>query len=376
MLQKVKLVCAIIWNWPHGGTRTVALNPLNWLLGLFSLDIGIDLGTANTLVNVRGKGIVINEPSWVAIEKKTKRPLAIGAEAKQMVGRTPNNVVVIRPLRDGVISDFEITERMLEYFIAKAHEQSISPVPRPRVVVGIPSGATEVEKRAVYDAAMAAGAREALLIEEPTAAALGARLPISEVRGSMIVDIGGGTTELAVFTMGGIVVSRSLRVAGDEMDQDIMNYIRNKYNLLIGERMAEQLKINIGSAYPLKEEKTMSVRGRNLVRGLPEAVEISSVEIREALSGSVNIIVETIRDALDEIPPELISDLMEDGICLAGGTSQLQNLTERLSNDLHMRVWNAEDPMTCVARGAGLVLEDLDNLGRFLVGLDRRQQKA
>jgi len=354
----------------------VALNPLNWLLGLFSLDIGIDLGTANTLVNVRGKGIVINEPSWVAIEKKTKRPLAIGAEAKQMVGRTPNNVVVIRPLRDGVISDFEITERMLEYFIAKAHEQSISPVPRPRVVVGIPSGATEVEKRAVYDAAMAAGAREALLIEEPTAAALGARLPISEVRGSMIVDIGGGTTELAVFTMGGIVVSRSLRVAGDEMDQDIMNYIRNKYNLLIGERMAEQLKINIGSAYPLKEEKTMSVRGRNLVRGLPEAVEISSVEIREALSGSVNIIVETIRDALDEIPPELISDLMEDGICLAGGTSQLQNLTERLSNDLHMRVWNAEDPMTCVARGAGLVLEDLDNLGRFLVGLDRRQQKA
>jgi len=354
----------------------VALNPLNWLLGLFSLDIGIDLGTANTLVNVRGKGIVINEPSWVAIEKKTKRPLAIGAEAKQMVGRTPANVVVIRPLRDGVISEFEITERMLEYFIAKAHEQSISPVPRPRVVVGIPSGATEVEKRAVYDAAMAAGARETLLIEEPTAAALGARLPIGEVRGSMIVDIGGGTTELAVFTMGGIIVSRSLRVAGDEMDQDIVNYIRNKYNLLIGERMAEQLKINIGSAYPLKEEKTMSVRGRNLVRGLPEAVEISSVEIREALSGSVNIIVETMRDALDEIPPELISDLMEDGICLAGGTSQLQNLTERLSTELRMRVWNAEDPMTCVARGAGLVLEDLDHMGQFLVGLDRRQQKA
>jgi rod shape-determining protein MreB len=354
----------------------VALNPLNWLLGLFSLDIGIDLGTANTLVNVRGKGIVINEPSWVAIEKKTKRPLAIGAEAKQMVGRTPANVVVIRPLRDGVISEFEITERMLEYFIAKAHEQSISPVPRPRVVVGIPSGATEVEKRAVYDAAMAAGAREALLIEEPTAAALGARLPIGEVRGSMIVDIGGGTTELAVFTMGGIIVSRSLRVAGDEMDQDIVNYIRNKYNLLIGERTAEQLKINIGSAYPLKEEKTMSVRGRNLVRGLPEAIEISSVEIREALSGSVNIIVETMRDALDEIPPELISDLMEDGICLAGGTSQLQNLTERLSSDLRMRVWNAEDPMTCVARGAGLVLEDLDHMGQFLVGLDRRQQKA
>ena len=375
-MQKVKLVYAIICNWPHGGIRTLAFNPLNWLLGLFSLDIGIDLGTANTLVNVRGKGIVINEPSWVAIEKKTKRPLAIGAEAKQMVGRTPTNVVVIRPLRDGVISEFEITERMLEYFIAKAHEQSISPVPRPRVVVGIPSGATEVEKRAVFDAAMAAGARQALLIEEPTAAAIGARLPIGEVRGSMIVDIGGGTTELAVFTMGGIIVSRSLRVAGDEMDQDIVNYIRNKYNLLIGERMAEQLKINIGSAYPLKEEKTMSVRGRNLVRGLPEAVEISSVEVREALAGSVNIIVETMRDALDEIPPELIADLMEEGICLAGGTSQLQNLTERLSNDLRMRVWNAEDPMTCVARGAGLVLDDLDNMGQFLVGLDRRQQKA
>ncbi|NIS82156.1 MAG: MreB/Mrl family cell shape determining protein [Anaerolineales bacterium] len=352
----------------------MALNPLNWLLGLFSLDIGIDLGTANTLVNVRGKGIVINEPSWVAIEKKTKQPLAIGAEAKQMVGRTPANVVAIRPLRDGVISEFDITEKMLEYFIAKAHEQSIVPVPRPRVVVGIPSGATEVEKRAVYDATMAAGARESFLIEEPTAAALGARLPIGEVRGSMVVDIGGGTTELALFTMGGIVVSRSLRVAGDEMDLDIVNYIRNKYNLLIGERMAEQIKIKIGSAFPLKEEKTMGVRGRNLVRGLPEALEISSVEVREALAGSVNVIVETMRDALDEVPPELIADLMEEGICLAGGTSQLQGLTERLTNDLRMRVWLAEDPMTCVARGAGMILEDLDNLGQFLVGLDRRPQ--
>ncbi len=247
----------------------MAFNPLNWLLGLFSLDIGIDLGTANTLVLVRGKGIVINEPSWVAIEKKTKRPLAIGAEAKEMVGRTPANVVALRPLKDGVISEFDITEAMLEYFIGKAHEQSIVPVPRPRVVVGIPSGATEVEKRAVYDATMAAGAREAYLIEEPMAAALGAGLPVGEVRGSMIVDIGGGTTELAVFSMGGIVVSRSLRVAGDEMDQDIVNYVRNKYNLLIGERMAERVKIAIGSAYPLKEEKTITVRGRNLVSGLP-----------------------------------------------------------------------------------------------------------
>lgn len=350
----------------------MAFNPLNWLLGLFSLDIGIDLGTANTLVNVRGKGIVINEPSWVAIEKRTKRPLAIGAEAKQMVGRTPANVVAIRPLRDGVISEFDITEKMLEYFIAKAHEQSIVPVPRPRVVVGIPSGATEVEKRAVYDATMAAGAREAFLIEEPTAAALGAMLPIGEVRGSMIVDIGGGTTEMAVCSMGGIVVSRSLRVAGDEMDVDIITYIRNKHNLLIGERMAEQVKIHIGSANPLKEEKTMTVRGRNLVRGLPEAIEISSIEMREALANAVGIIIETMKDAIDETPPELIADLMEEGVCLAGGTSQLQGLAERLSNELRMRVWLAEDPMTCVARGAGMILEDLDNLQQFLVSLERR----
>jgi len=349
----------------------LAFNPLHWLLGLFSLDIGIDLGTANTLVLVKGKGIVLNEPSWVAIDKKTKRALAIGAEAKEMVGRTPANVAAIRPLRDGVISEFDITEAMLEYFIGKAHEQSVVPVPRPRVIVGIPSGATEVEKRAVYDAAMAAGARQAYLIEEPTAAAIGAMLPIGEVRGSMIVDIGGGTTELAVYSMGGIVVSRSLRVAGDEMDVDIVNYVRNKYNLLIGERMAERVKISIGSAFPLREEKTTVVRGRNLVSGLPEAVEVSSVEIREALTPSVRVIVETIKDALDEVPPELVADLMEMGICLCGGGSQLQNLAERLSNDLHMRVWIAEDPMTCVVRGAGTVLEDLDSNARYLVGLNR-----
>jgi len=349
----------------------LAINPLHWLLGLFSLDIGIDLGTANTLVHVKGKGIVLNEPSWVAIDKKTKRVLAIGAEAKEMVGRTPANVSAIRPLRDGVISEFEITEAMLEYFIGKAHEQSVVPVPRPRVVVGIPSGATEVEKRAVYDASMAAGARQAFLIEEPTAAALGALLPIGEVRGSMIVDIGGGTTEMAVYSMGGIVVSRSLRVAGDEMDQDVINYIRNKYNLLIGERMAERVKITIGSAFPLKEEKTTIVRGRNLVSGLPEAVEVSSVEIREGLAASVRVIVDTIKDALDEVPPELVADLMEMGICLCGGGSQLQNLADRLSNDLKMRVWIAEDPMTCVVRGTGIVLDDIDNSARFLVGLSR-----
>lgn len=349
----------------------MAFNPFNWLMGLFSLDIGIDLGTANTLVNVRGKGIVINEPSWVAIEKRTRRPLAIGLQAKEMVGRTPANVIAVRPLRDGVISEFEITQAMLGYFIGKAHQQSVVPMPRPRVVVGIPSGATEVEKRAVYDAAMSAGARETYLIEEPRAAALGAGLPVAEVQGSMIVDIGGGTTEVAIISMGGIVVSRSLRVAGDEMDQDIIQYIRNKYNLFIGERMAELVKMQVGSAYPLPEEKTMSVRGRNLVSGLPETLEISSVEIREAISGSVQVIVDTIKDAIDEAPPEIVADLIETGICLAGGGAQLQGLVDRLADELHVRVWVAEDPMTCVARGAGMILEDLDKYADFLVGLDR-----
>lgn len=349
----------------------MAFSPLNLILGLFSLDIGIDLGTANTLVNVRNKGIVINEPSWVAIDKKTREAIAIGAEAKELVGRTPSNIIATRPLRDGVISDFEITEAMLIYFIDKAHEQSIVPIPRPRVVIGIPAGVTEVEKRAVYDAARAAGAREAHLIEEPMAAAIGAGLPIGESRGTMVVDIGGGTTEVAVFSMGGIVVSRSLRVAGDEMDQDIIDYVRNKYNLAIGERMAERAKMTIGSAFPLKEEKTFTLRGRNLVSGLPEAVEVSSIELRDALSNSVNTIVATIREAIDETPPEIIADLMETGVCLAGGGALLAGLDERLQNELKIRVWVAEDPITCVARGAGYILEDLDHLRRFLVSLDR-----
>ncbi|MEK7442889.1 MAG: rod shape-determining protein [Chloroflexota bacterium] len=349
----------------------MASSPLDWLFGMFSLDIGIDLGTANTLVNVRNKGIVINEPSWVVIDKKTRRPLAIGAEAKELAGRTPANIIAVRPIRDGVISEFEITQSMLEYFINKAHEQSIVPIPRPRVVIGIPSGVTEVEKRAVYDAALAAGAREAYLIEEPTAAAIGAGLQIGESRGSMIVDIGGGTTEVAIFSMGGIVVSRSLRVAGDEMDQDITAYARNKYNLLIGERMAERAKIAVGSAYPLREEKTFTIRGRNLVTGLPEGVEVSSIELREALSPSVQTIVDILKDAIDEAPPEIVADLMETGICMAGGGSQLQGLVERLTDELKVRVWLAEDSMTCVARGAGRILEDLEHLKRFLVGLQR-----
>ncbi len=348
----------------------MAFNPLNWLLGFFSLDIGIDLGTANTLVYRRGKGIVLNEPSWVAVEKRSRRPLTVGAQAKEMVGRTPANVIAVRPLRDGVIAEFEITETMLQYFIGKTHEQSIAPVPRPRVVIGIPSGVTEVEKRAVYDASMSAGARETYLISEPTAAALGAGLPIGEIRGSMIVDIGGGTSEVAVMSMGGVVVSRSLRVAGDEMDEDIIQYIRNKYNLLIGERMAERVKIEIGSAYPLQQEKTLTVRGRNLVNGLPEGLEISSVEIREAIANSVETIVDTVKDAIDESPPEIVADLMDVGICLAGGGAQLLGLDSRLADELRVRVWVAEDPMTCVARGAGLILEDLDSQRRLLVDVD------
>src|SRR5664279_5856574 len=262
------------------------LSPLDWLLGLFSLDIGIDLGTANTLVSVRGKGIVINEPSFVAIERKTRRPIEVGARAKEMWNKNPKDILIVRPLRDGVISDFEVTEAMLNHLIHKAHEQSWVPIPRPRVVVGIPSGVTEVEKRAVYDATMSAGAREAHLIEEPVAAAIGAGLPIQETRGSMIVDIGGGTTEVAVFSLGGIVISRSIRVAGDEMDEDIIQYMRNKHNLLIGDRTAEKAKMDIGSAFPLPEERTMVLRGRDLKSGLPKAVEVSSIELREALSGS------------------------------------------------------------------------------------------
>ncbi len=347
-------------------------NPFNVLFGLFSLDIGIDLGTANTLVCVRNKGIVINEPSWVAIDKRTRRVLAIGSEAKEMVGRTPANIVAIRPLRDGVISEFDVTEKMLHYFITKAHDRLLLSVPRPRVVVGIPSGVTEVEKRAVYDAAISAGAREAYLIEEPVAGALGAGLPITEAVGSMVVDIGGGTTEVAVFSLGGIVVSRSIRVAGDEMDEDIINYARQKYNLLIGERMAERVKMTIGSAYPLPEEKTMTLRGRNLITGLPEALEVSSIEIREALSGSVSIIVDAVKSTLDETPPELVADLMEAGIYLVGGGALLQGLAERLSAETKMRVLVADDPMTCVAKGAGKVLENLDTLSKVLASTERR----
>lgn len=350
-------------------------SPLNAILGLFSRDISIDLGTANTMVLVRGQGIVINEPSVVAIEKKSKKVLAIGDEAKQMVGRTPANIVAIRPLRDGVISDFDVTERMLHYFIRKVHERALLPIPRPRVVVGLPSGVTEVEKRAVHDACGNAGARQTLLIEQPMAAAIGANLPINEPVGSMVVDIGGGTSEMAVIALGGIVVSRSLRVAGDEMDEEIMQYAREKYNLLVGQRMAERIKMAIGSAYPLPEEQTMTLRGRNLITGLPEAVDVSSVEIREALSSPVSMIIDGIKTTLEETPPELIADLMEQGIALAGGGALLKGLAERVSDETKMHVYVADDPMTCVVKGGGVVLEELDRLSHVLTTTQRRNTR-
>jgi len=352
------------------------LSPVNALLGLFSRDMGIDLGTANCAVLVRGQGIVIQEPSVVAIEKRTRRVLAVGAEAKEMIGRTPASIIAIRPLRDGVISDFDVTERMLHYFINKAHAQTRMPLPRPRVVVGIPSGVTEVEKRAVHNACRSAGAREAYLIEEPMAAAIGAGLSVADSVGSMIIDIGGGTTEVAVISLGDIVVNRSIRVAGDEMDEEIMQYARQKYNLLIGERMAERVKIAIGSACPLSEEKTMTIYGRNLITGLPQAIEVSSVEIREALTGSVSTIIATVKETIDETPPELIADLLERGIAMAGGASQLQGMAERLTQETKMHVYLADDPITCVVRGAGEVLEHLDTLHKVLVDTHHRRATA
>ena len=339
---------------------------LGAILGLFSHDIGIDLGTANTLVTVKGRGIIINEPSVVAISKRGKKVLAVGAEAKRMVGRTPANITAIRPLKDGVISDFDITEQMLRYFITKAHDRAWL-IPRPRVVVGIPSGVTEVEKMAVHDAARNAGAREAHLIEEPMAAAIGAGLPITDATGSMIIDIGGGTAEVAVLSLGGIVVSRSIRIAGDEMDQDIVLYARQKHNLLIGERMAEEIKIAIGSACPLEEERTVTLRGRDLIAGLPRSIEISSVEIREAIAGSVSAIVEAVKDTLEETPPELVADLMVHGIAVAGGGALLRGLDKRLSQETKMHVYVAEDPLTCVVRGTADALDEIEILQKVEV---------
>jgi len=335
--------------------------------GMFSHDIGIDLGTANTLVYVRGKGIIINEPSTVAINQKTKQVLAIGEEARRMVGRTPAHIVAIRPLVDGVISDFEITEQMLRYFIDKIHREKFNLFPRPRVVIGIPYGVTEVEKRAVEEAAMNAGARQVFLIEEPLAGAIGARLPIQEASGNMIVDIGGGTTEVAVISLGGIVASRSLRIAGDELNQDIIDYAREQFNLLLGERTAEELKISIGSARELGEKLTGKMRGRDLVTGLPKEIIVSDQHIRAALKKSVQQIVDAVRQTMEETPPELLADIMEKGIVICGGGALLKGLDKLISESTQTRVHIADDPLTSVVRGSGLVLEDLENLKTVLV---------
>jgi len=340
---------------------------LNKFFGYFSHDIGIDLGTANTLVYVKGKGIVINEPSVVALNVKTKQILAIGEEAKKMVGRTPANIVARRPLVDGVVSDFEVTEQMLKYFIEKVHKETFTLLPRPRVVIGIPSGVTEVEKRAVEDATINAGARQAFLIEEPMAAAIGARLPIQEAAGSMIVDIGGGTTEVAVVSLGGIVASRSLRIAGDELNEDIIQYAKDEFNLLLGERTAEDIKISIGSAYPTEERTEAVMRGRDLVTGLPKAISIDSDQIRQALSKSVMAIVDAVKMTVEETPPELVADIMEKGIVLAGGGALLRGLDRLLELNTKMPVHVADDPLTSVVRGTGLVLEDIDLLKDVLV---------
>lgn len=335
--------------------------------GGISHDIGIDLGTAYSLVYVKGKGVVINEPSVVAINKKTRQILAIGEEAKKMVGRTPSHIVAIRPLVDGVISDFEVTQAMLKYFIEKVQRVKFSLVPRPRVVVGIPYGVTEVERRAVEEGALNAGARQVFLVEEPLAAAIGARLPIQEPTGNLIVDIGGGTTEVAVISLGGIVISRSLRIAGDELNDDIINFAREQYNLLLGERTAEEIKIKIGSAYPLDKELETAMRGRDLVSGLPKEIIISSEQIRQALNKSLNQIVEAVKTTVEETPPELIADIMDRGIILAGGGALLRNLNKLLNNVTQIKVHIADDPLTCVVRGTGLVLEDLDNLREVLL---------
>src|ERR1700704_2007618 len=335
----------------------------DWLHGLFSNDLAIDLGTANTLIYVKGKGIVSCEPSVVAVQKDARggnKVLAVGREAKEMLGRTPGNIRAVRPLRDGVIADFEITEAMLRYFIARAHSRRT--LVKPRIIICVPFGITEVEKRAVKESDESAGAREVYLIEEPMAAAIGAGLPITEPSGNMIVDIGGGTTEVAVISLAGIVFSRSVRVAGDKMDEAIIHHIKRKYNLLIGERTAELIKITIGSAYPGNEIQTMEIKGRDLVAGVPKIIEITDEEIREALMEPVHQVVESVRIALERTPPELASDIVEKGIVLAGGGSLLRNLDVLLREETGLPVTLADDPLTAVVMGAGKVLDELSLL--------------
>jgi len=323
--------------------------------------MGIDLGTANTLVNIKGQGIVVREPSVVAIQNEDGKVLAVGNEAKEMIGRTPGNIIAKRPLRDGVIADFEITHKMLKYFLNAAYPKR-SIFFAPRLVVGVPSDVTEVEKRAVTEAALAAGAKDALLIEEPMAAAIGAGLPVAEPTGNMVVDIGGGTTEIAVISLGGIVTSKSIRIGGDELDESIIQHIRKEYSLMIGERTAEQIKMNIGSAYPVPTLKNMDVTGRNLVTGLPKTLTITPEEIREALSEPVNAIVEGIKSTLERTPPELAADIMSHGIMLTGGGAMLHGLNILINRETEMPVNIAEEPLDCVAHGTGIAIENYDML--------------
>lgn len=331
--------------------------------------MGIDLGTAITLVTVRNEGIVISEPSVVAIEKGTSKVIAVGDEAKRMLGRTPGSIVAIRPMKDGVIADFEITEAMLRYFITKAHKRRH--LVRPRIVIAIPSGITEVEKRAVKDSAMHAGAREVFLVEEPIAAAIGVGLPIQDPAANMIIDIGGGTTEIAVISLAGVVYSKSIRIGGDELDEAIVAHIKKTYNLMIGERTSENIKIKIGSAYPLEEEMTMEVRGRDLVAGLPKMVTVTSEEIREALSEPIQSIVEAVRTTLERTPPELSADLIDRGIVMAGGGALLRGLDKLLGEETGLPVHIADDPLTAVAKGTGHVLTNINYLKRVTVSAQR-----
>ncbi|HXV20941.1 MAG TPA: rod shape-determining protein [Desulfuromonadales bacterium] len=345
-------------------------NLFDAIFGMFSNDLAIDLGTANTLVYLKGKGIVVSEPSVVAVQKDAmgqKKVLAVGMEAKKMLGRTPGSIVAIRPMKDGVIADFDITEEMLRYFIRKVHNRKT--LIRPRIVICVPSGITQVEKRAVKESAESAGAREVYLIEEPMAAAIGAGLPITEASGNMIVDIGGGTTEVAVISLAGIVYAKSVRVGGDKLDEAIVQYMKRKYNLLIGERTAEQIKIEIGSAYPYPggDVRTMEVKGRDLVSGIPKTLEIDSDEIRDAIAESVNAIVEAVRIALERTPPELAADIVDKGIVLAGGGACLANLDALLREETGLPVVIAEDPLSCVVLGSGKVLDELDLLKRVTI---------
>jgi rod shape-determining protein MreB len=339
---------------------------LRSLFSLFSSDLAIDLGTANTCVYVRGKGIVVNEPSIIAINKVNGRVEAVGKEAKEMLGRTPGNIVAIKPMKDGVIADFEYTEKMLAYFIRKAHNYRNVWV-RPRIVIGVPSEITQVEKRAVKDSAYRAKASEVHLVEEAMAAAIGAGMPITEPSGNMIVDIGGGTTDIAVISLAGIVYSKAVRVAGNEMDEAIIQYIKKTYNLLIGERTAEQIKMEIGSAFPLEEKMTMEIKGRHLIEGVPKTITITDEEIREALAETVNVIVDAVRVALERTPPELSADIVDRGIVLTGGGSMLKNLDKRLREETGLPLAMAEDPLSSVVLGAGKMLSDFNLLRKISI---------